>query len=102
MQNPNADTASSRDRMSQLQLELARKIASYMGTAEHRATEVPGLTLHRRTTPADPCPATYEPSVIVMAQARKRVDLGRSTFIYDASPMRHIRTLRSPNAPPLE
>jgi len=56
-----------------------------MGSAEHRATGVPGLTLHRRTTPTDPCPATYEPSVIVMAQGRKQVDLGRSTFIYDAS-----------------
>ena len=28
---------------------------------------------------------TYEPSVTVMAQGRKRVDLGRTTFIYDAS-----------------
>ncbi len=56
-----------------------------MGSAEHRATDVPGLSLHRRTTPTDPCPATYEPSVIVIAQGRKRVDLGQNTFIYDAS-----------------
>jgi len=28
---------------------------------------------------------TYEPSVTVIAQGRKRVDLGRTTFIYDAS-----------------
>ncbi|MBZ5594699.1 MAG: AraC family transcriptional regulator [Acidobacteriia bacterium] len=56
-----------------------------MGSAEHRATDIPGLSLHRRTTPTDPCPATYEPSVIVIAQGRKRVDLGRTTFIYDTS-----------------
>jgi AraC-like DNA-binding protein len=28
---------------------------------------------------------TYEPSVAVVVQGRKRVDLGRTTFIYDAS-----------------
>jgi hypothetical protein len=28
---------------------------------------------------------TYEPSVTVIAQGRKRVELGRTTFIYDAS-----------------
>ena len=56
-----------------------------MGSAEHRATGIPCLTLHRRTAPTAPCPATYEPSVIVIAQGRKRVDLGGNTFIYDAS-----------------
>jgi AraC-like DNA-binding protein len=56
-----------------------------MGSAEHRATDIPGLTLHRRTAPTAPCPATYEPSVIVIAQGRKRVELGRNVFIYDAS-----------------
>jgi AraC-like DNA-binding protein len=66
-------------------VELARKIASFMGSAEHRATDIPGLTLYRRATPTDPCPATYEPSVIVIAQGQKRVDLGRTTFIYDTS-----------------
>jgi hypothetical protein len=37
------------------------------------------------TSDGSTCPATYEPSVIVIAQGRKRVDLGRNTFIYDAS-----------------
>ncbi len=79
------DGSGSLDRVHELREELAHKIASFMGSAEHRTTDIPGLTLHRRTTPTDPCPATYEPSVIVMAQGRKRVDLGRTTFIYDAS-----------------
>jgi AraC-like DNA-binding protein len=65
--------------------EFAYKIASLMGSAEDRATEIPGLTLHRRTAPTAPCPATYEPSVTVVAQGRKRVDLGRNTFTYDES-----------------
>ena len=65
--------------------ELARRIASLIGSAENRATEIPGLTLYRRTAPTSPAPVTYEPSVAVVAQGRKRVDLGGMTFIYGES-----------------
>jgi len=68
-----------------LQAELARKIASLIGSAENLTTAVPGLSLHRRTAPTAPCSMTYQPSVTVMAQGRKRVELGRKIFIYDAS-----------------
>jgi AraC-like DNA-binding protein len=68
-----------------LRVELARKIALFMGSAEKRVTDIPGLTLVRRTARTAPCSMTYEPSVTVIAQGRKRVDLGRTTFIYDAS-----------------
>ena len=43
------------------------------------------MTLHRRTAPTAPCSMTYEPGVTVIAQGRKRVDLGRTTFIYGES-----------------
>lgn len=69
----------------ELRAALARKIAAYTGSAENRATEIPGVTLHRRTAPTAPCSATYEPGITVMAQGRKRVDLGRTTFIYGES-----------------
>jgi AraC-like DNA-binding protein len=65
--------------------ELAGRIASFMVAEENRATDVPGLTLHRRIAPTAPCSATYEPGVTVIAQGRKRVDLGRTTFIYGES-----------------
>ncbi len=68
-----------------MRVGLARKIALYVGSAENRATEIPGVTLHRRTAPTSPCSATYEPGVTVIAQGRKRVDLGRTTFIYGES-----------------
>jgi AraC-like DNA-binding protein len=64
---------------------LARKIASFVGQQEHRATDIPGVTLHRRVAPTNPCSMTYQPSVTVMAQGRKRVDLGSTTFIYGES-----------------
>lgn len=81
--SPIIDTGSRRDRACQLRKELARKIASYVGTEENRVTDVPGLTLVRRTTKTAPACFTYEPSVAVIAQGRKRVDLGRTTFIFD-------------------
>jgi len=56
-----------------------------MGSAENRATDIPGVTLHRRTAPTAPCSATYEPGVTVIAQGRKRVDLGRTSFVYGES-----------------
>ncbi len=68
-----------------MRAELARKIALHMGSAENRATDIPGVTLHRRTAPTVPCSMTYEPCVTVMAQGRKRVELGRTTFTYGES-----------------
>jgi AraC-like DNA-binding protein len=63
--------------------ELARKIASFIGNGEKRITEIPGLTLHRRTAPTPPCRTTYQPGVIVVAQGSKQVNLGKSSFVYD-------------------
>ena len=63
--------------------QLARKIASLIGHEENRITEIPGVSLHRRTAPTPPCRATYHPGIIVVAQGRKQVNLGRSSFIYD-------------------
>jgi len=73
------------ERARELRAELARKIASFIGTEENRATEIPGLSLHRRTSPTAPCSMTYQPGITVIAQGRKRVELGRTSFIYDAS-----------------
>src|SRR5579863_7809608 len=69
----------------ELRAELARKVTFLMGSAENRTTEISGLSLHRRTAPTAPCSMTYEPSVTVIAQGRKRVELGRNVFLYDAS-----------------
>lgn len=66
-------------------MELARKIALFMGSAEKQVTDVPGLVLTKRTGPTEPISGTYEPSLAVVAQGRKRVDLGGTTFIFDES-----------------
>jgi AraC-like DNA-binding protein len=67
------------------QAELVQKIASFMGKEENRTTEIAGVSLHRRTAPTPPCRMTYHPGIIVVAQGSKRVNLGRTSFIYDES-----------------
>src|SRR5580698_4565548 len=73
------------DQARRLQMELARKIAFFIGSGERLVTEIPGLLLSRRTAPTAPASATYEPSLAVVAQGRKRATLGGSTFIFDES-----------------
>src|SRR5579863_6328646 len=68
-----------------LRAELAHKIASFMGNEEKRITEIPGMSLHRRTSPTPPCRTTYHPGIIVVAQGAKQVNLGQKSFIYDES-----------------
>ena len=85
MKNLGKEVIPAADRTRVRRAELARKIAFHVGSEERRVTAVPRLSLHRRTGPTAPCSVSYEPSVIVIAQGRKRVDLGRTTFIYDES-----------------
>jgi AraC-like DNA-binding protein len=76
---------SSASRKSELRRELARKIASFVGSQEKLITAIPGLLLTRRTAPTMPVSATYEPSLAVVAQGRKRATLAGTTFIFDES-----------------
>lgn len=83
--HPNGKVSVVPDRLRELKEELARRIAEYVGAEQKRITEVPGLTVHRRTAPTPPCSMTYEPSLILTAQGRKRVELGDKTFTHGAS-----------------
>ena len=68
-----------------LRRELVGHITQWIGNEERLDTAIPGVRLARRAAPTLPCSITYGPSVIVVAQGRKRVDLGRQTFLYDSS-----------------
>src|SRR5882672_1866489 len=72
-------------RLSHLLTELAKKISNSLGDSSERATEVPGLILYRRTAPTVPNPFTYEPSLLVVAQGRIRVDLGKASYVFGPS-----------------
>lgn len=69
----------------ELRAELACKIASFIGKQENRITDIPGVSLHQRTSPTPPCQTTYHPGIIVVAQGSKQVNLGSTSFIYDES-----------------
>jgi len=85
MTNRNRYASLTREPAHELRKELARKIALFLGATEKRITDIPGLTLVRRTGTTAPCSMTYDASVVVVAQGKKRVELGRHVFIYDAS-----------------
>lgn len=71
------------ERVAAFRQELARKIARQLGPQEKMVTAVPGLSLHQRTGPTAPCAVSYVPGLVVMAQGRKRVELGTNAFLYD-------------------
>jgi AraC-like DNA-binding protein len=46
---------------------------------------VPGLALHQNTTPTAPNPCTYEPSLLIVPQGKKRVDFGTQSHVFGES-----------------
>jgi AraC-like DNA-binding protein len=72
-------------KLAQALTELGGKISNVLGDSGERATGVPGLMLYRCTAPTVPSPCTYEPSLLLIAQGRKRVDLGRATYVFGQS-----------------
>ena len=65
--------------------ELAESISKALGSATELSTEVPGLTLYRNTAPTAPNPCTYEPSLLLIPQGKKRVDLGKQSYVFGES-----------------
>lgn len=73
------------DRREELRMQLASRVVSLIGTASSLQTSIPDVTLYRYCAPTLPDPATYEPSVAIVIQGRKRVTLGQTSFDYDPS-----------------
>ena len=62
--------------------KLALLIGKVMGDSAQLTTPVSGLTLYQNTFPTPPNPCTYEPSLLVIPQGRKRVDLGKQSYLF--------------------
>src|ERR1700683_1155741 len=62
--------------------KLATLIGKTMGNGSQMAMPVAGLTLYQNTVPTAPNPCTYEPSLLVIPQGRKRVDLGKESYVF--------------------
>jgi len=73
------------DRRKELRTQLISRVRALIGSAASLQTSIPGLTLYRYCAPTVPDSVTYEPSVALVIQGRKRVTLGRTRFDYDPS-----------------
>ena len=69
----------------QARTELARKIAGHFAGEGVLQTNVPGLSLYRQSMPTACNSATYEPRLVVFVQGEKRINLGATSYLCDAS-----------------
>ncbi len=65
--------------------ELAARIAARAPSPGENPTAIPGLALYRRNQPTACFLATYEPSLTVFVQGRKRINLGGTVYFCDGS-----------------
>src|SRR5580692_9382745 len=72
-------------RVMQALTELAGSINKALNGAANLSTGVPGLMLYRNTAPTAPNPCTYEPSLLLIPQGKKRVDLGKQNYVFGES-----------------
>ena len=80
LQNSTADS-----RIAQLRTDLVRRILTRATAEGDNATEIPGLSLYRRSECTSCASAAYQPSLVVFLQGQKRINLGRTTYICDES-----------------
>src|SRR5260370_27626074 len=71
--------------IAQVLKELADAICKVMGHTSEVSTAVPGLTLYQNTVPTAPNPCTYAPSLLLIPQGKKRVDLGKQSYVFGGS-----------------
>jgi AraC-like DNA-binding protein len=68
-----------------LRKQLALQIGAHAQSAGENSTAIPGLLLFRRTTPTPCYRGSYEPSLNVFVQGRKRINLGGTIYLCDGS-----------------
>jgi AraC-like DNA-binding protein len=69
----------------EMRADLAHRIAAHALAEGPQPTAVPGLGLSRRSAPSECYSAAYEPELVVFAQGEKRVNIGGTTHVCDAS-----------------
>jgi hypothetical protein len=69
----------------EMRQSLAKRISALAGKAGEHSTGIPGLFLYYRTAPTPCYRASYEPSLSIFAQGRKRIILGGTEYLCDGS-----------------
>lgn len=62
---------------------LQDKIAQITGDEDLTHTKVPGFGMYRREKPSQPSNALYEPTICLIVQGAKRVNLGNESYTYN-------------------
>ncbi len=65
--------------------ELAHRLARWTEKTRRLETPIPGLILARYEETTEQTSGVYEPSICLVAQGAKRVNLGNEEYIYDAN-----------------
>src|ERR1700730_15835767 len=71
--------------VTQMLKKLAGSINKALDGAADLSTDVRGLSLYRNTAPTAPNPFTYEPSLLLIPQGKKRVDLSKQSYVFGES-----------------
>lgn len=79
------EDANNEPRAIEMRAELARKVAENIRADGVHATGITGMSLYRRSAPTACMSAAYEPRLIVFVQGQKRINLGKATYLCDAS-----------------
>jgi len=66
------------------QSELAERIGRLATVEGAQPSAIAGLTLIRASSPSQPLPSLYEPSLCIVVQGRKRAVLADEVYVYDA------------------
>src|SRR5712671_944277 len=69
----------------EMRRSLAQRIAAHTGKEGEHTTAVPGLILYHRTSPTPCYRASYEPSLSIFVQGRKRINLRGTVYLCDES-----------------
>src|SRR5436853_524087 len=69
----------------EMRRSLAQRIAAHTEKEGEHTTAVPGLILYHRTSPTPCYRASYEPSLSIFVQGRKRIHLGGTEYLCDGS-----------------
>jgi hypothetical protein len=79
------NSASPNPAVIEMRKSLAQRITALAGKAGEHSTAIPGLFLYYRTTPTPCYRASYEPSLSIFVQGRKRIILGGTEYLCDGS-----------------
>jgi AraC-like DNA-binding protein len=73
------------ERLNGARAALAARIAAHFAGEGVLQTDVPGLSLYRQSTPTACTSAAYEPRLVVFVQGQKRINVGATAYLCDAS-----------------